>query len=266
VLRIKEETPKYGWYVRDLIIGFTIIGLIGLIVLVFGLLNQAVFRIILLIAGITLILMFLWPGIGMIVLNLKIGNKFYLDKDMEALYKTSSPQILDVGCGTGRTAIKIAKILENGGHLTGIDIYERMAIAGNSLDTVQKNARIEGVDGKTTFQYGSATEIPFDDGIFDTVIVSSVLHEIHDLNNQKKALKEIYRVLKPGGYVYISEWNRNSLQTIAFTGIFCFVFKPNKYWQGLIEKNGFKEVKYKKFGGFGIFSAKKDNNKRFPNY
>lgn len=242
---------------RDLIIGFTIVGLIGLTAFIFGLIIQGIFGIILLSAGITLTLTFLWPGLGITALNLTIGDEFFLDKRMEALYKTSSPQILDVGCGTGRTAIKIAKILENGGHLTGIDIYERMAITGNSLDTVQRNARIEGLEEKTTFQYGSATEIPFDDGTFDIVNVSSVLHEIHEPNGQEKALKEIYRVLKPSGYVYISEWNRTSLQTIAFLGIFCFVFKPYKYWQRLIEKHGFQEITYKKFGGFGIFSARK---------
>ncbi|MFX1257935.1 MAG: class I SAM-dependent methyltransferase [Promethearchaeota archaeon] len=257
MIKIKKEKPKYGWYVRDLIIGFMIVGLIGLTAFIFGLLIQGIFGIILFIAGLTLTLTFLWPGLGMTVLNLTIGDEFPLDKRMEALYKISSPQILDVGCGTGRHAIKIAKILEKGGHLTGIDIYERIAIAGNSLDTVQRNARIEGVDEKTTFQYGSATEIPFDDETFDIVNVSSVLHEIHDPNGQEKALKEIYRVLKLGGYVYISEWNRSSLQTIAFFGIFCFVFKPYKYWQRLIKKHGFQEINYKKLGGLGIFSARK---------
>ena len=63
---------------------------------------------------------------------------------------------------------------------------------------------------KTTFQYGSATDIPFENERFDIVNVSSVLHEIHDTNGQDKAMLEIYRVLKPGGYLYLSEWNRTS--------------------------------------------------------
>lgn len=255
---MKEEKPKYGWYVRNLIIDFIIIGLIGLITFAFGLYLYGILGIILLCIGVILMFMFLWPGIGMIALNLTIGDTLYLDKSMEALYKTDSLQILDVGCGTGRTAIKIAKILQNGGHLTGIDIYEKMAIAGNSLDTVQMNARIEEVEDRTTFQYGSATNIPFGDRKFDIVNFSSVLHELHMENGPEKALHEAYRVLKPGGYLYVSEWNRNSLLTIVFIGIFCFVFKPYKYWRNLIEKHGFQELSYQQFGGFGIFSAIKN--------
>jgi len=252
---LKKEKPKYGWYVRDLIIGFTIIGLVGLIVFIFGLYLHGILGNILICIGVVLMFLFLWPGVGLTALNLTISDSFYLDKSMEALYKTESLQILDVGCGTGRTAVKIAKLLQNGGHLTGIDIYEKKAIAGNSLYTVQMNARIEEVEDRTTFQYGSAIDIPFDDGKFDIVNFSSVLHELHMEYGPEKALEEAYRVLKPGGYLYISEWNRNSILTIIFLGIFCFVFKPYKYWRNLIDKHGFQELSYQRFGGFGIFST-----------
>ena len=257
---MKEEKPQYGWYVRDLIIGFTIAGLIGLTAFIFGLLLNGILGIVLIITGIILIFLFLWPGIGMIILNLSIADVFYLDKRIKDVYKNSSPHILDVGCGTGRTAIKIAKLLQNGGHLTGIDVYDKMAIAGNSLERVQKNAKIEGVEDKTTFQYGSAIDIPFDDENFDIVNFSSVLHELHEKGGSNKALDEASRVLKQGGYLFVSEWNRYSLQTIAFLGIFIFVFKPYNFWHTLIKKHGFQDISYVKFGGFGIFSAKKLKN------
>jgi len=176
---------------------------------------------------------------------------------MDVLTQIKDPQILDIGCGTGRTAIKIAKKLENAGHLFGIDIYEKKAISGNSLYNVQNNAKIEGVENKTTFHFGSATEIPFENNRFDIINVSSVLHEVHTIDNKIKAMKEIHRVLKPGGYLYLSEWNRTSWKTIAMSGIFCFVFKNKKYWYDLIEKNKLKILSYEKFGGFGLFIARK---------
>ena len=139
----------------------------------------------------------------------------------------------------------------------GIDIYNKIAISGNALETVQNNARIEGVEDKTMFQYGSATDIPFDDEIFDVINVSSVLHEIHDVKSQEKTVKEISRVLKSGGYLYLGEWNRTSLQTILYMGFCCFVFKKHDYWNRLLKKNGFKDIKYENDRGYVIFEARK---------
>ncbi len=255
---MKKENPKYGWYVKSLIVGFNIIGIIGLLIFIFGFIIKELLGIILHISGSILIIIFLWPGIGMFMMHILLLNKFdSVINRMNALNEIENPQILDVGCGTGRTAIRIAKTLKNGGHLFGIDIYSKMAIAGNALDTIQNNARIEKVEDQTTFQYGSATEIPFEENRFDIVNVSSVLHEIHDPNGQDKATKELYRVLKPGGYLYFSEWNRISWQCITFFGLCCFVFKKKKYWESLLKKNNFKEITSENMAGFEFFAARK---------
>ena len=197
----------------------------------------------------------LWPGIGMGLMNVILNKSNLPGIGTELVKIIESPKILDVGCGTGRTAIKIAKSLKNGGYLYGIDIYSKTAIGGNALDTVQRNAFLEEVDDKTMFQYGSAVEIPFDDGMFDIVNFSSVLHELHMKGGPGKALNEAYRVLKPGGYLYIGEWNRTSWQLIAYCGIFCFVFKRYRHWLALLKKHGFKIEEQKKNNGFYIFST-----------
>jgi len=253
-----EEKSKYGWYVKNLIIGFNILGLLGLTAFIYGFLMDGLFKIILIFSGLAIILVFLWPGIGMIIMHLfllrKIPKINLVDR-MKSLEEIDSPQILDVGCGTGRTAISIAKKLKNGGHLYGIDIYSKLAIPGNALDTVQNNARIEKVEDRTTFQYGSATEIPFEKNRFDIVNVSSVLHEVHESNGQDKAMRELYRILKSGGYLYLSEWNRKSRQLIGFCGLCCFVFKNKDHWDKLLHKYKFKDIIYENIAGFGIFTA-----------
>jgi len=255
-----EEKPKYGWYVKNLIIGFNIIGFLGLAIFIYGIIAQGLLRIIFIIGGIAVMFIFLWSGIGMIMMHLMLLRKIpkiNLLTRMKVLKQIENPQVLDVGCGTGRTAIRIAKALKNGGHLYGIDIYSKLAIPGNALDTVQNNARIEKVEDKVTFQYGSATNIPFEKDRFDIVNVSSVLHEVHDPNDQDKAVQELYRILKPGGYLYLSEWNRTSWQLIVFSGLCCFVFKHKDYWEKLLHENRFKDITYENLTGFGIFTAKK---------
>ncbi|HEY0089826.1 MAG TPA: class I SAM-dependent methyltransferase [Candidatus Lokiarchaeia archaeon] len=168
-------------------------------------------------------------------------------------------EYLDVGCGTGRTAMKIAKILPISAHLTGIDIFNTNAISGNALQTVQNNARIEGVANKTTFQVGSATNIPFEDNKFDVINVSFVLREMHKSNGKKKAINEIYRVLKPNGYLFVEERDRKAIRTIALMGIFCLVFKPKAYWHNLLKQAGLNNINYEQLRGFGLFTARKPN-------
>jgi len=254
---MSEEKPKYGWYVKNLILAFNVVGSFGLIVFIIGLNILGMLGVTLSIIGITLMVLFLWPGIGLAAMNIIIDKGDSEVQGMDILSKIQSPTVLDIGCGTGRTAIKIAKSLPKGGYLNGIDIYNVNAISGNSLETVNRNAELEGVSNKTTFQYGSATEIPFEDNKFHIINLSSVLHEVHNYEDKEKAMKEIHRVLKPKGFLLIGEWNRNSWQLILYSGILCIVFQRCKYWEDLIRKQGFTILNYENFGGYGLFTAQK---------
>ena len=254
---MSEEKPKYGWYVKNLILAFNIVGSFGLIVFITGFILLGMLGVILNIIGIALMVLFLWPGIGLAAMNVILGKDDSEVLGMDILSKIQSPRVLDIGCGTGRTAIKIAKSLPKGGHLNGIDIYNVNAISGNSLTTVNRNAELEGVRDKSTFQFGSATEIPFEDNEFHIVNLSSVLHEVHDYVDKERAMKEIQRVLKPKGYLLIGEWNRYSWQLVLYSGILCMVFQRRKYWDDLIRKQGFTILNYENFGGYGLFTAQK---------
>ena len=245
---------------KNLIIGFNVIGILGLIAFIYGFFISGLLNSILIISGIVIILLFLWPGFGMAIMNIILNNSESKVFENDPFRTIKSPQILDVGCGTGRHAIKTAKSLKNGGHLYGIDIYSKLAIGGNALDTIQKNARLEKVDDRTTFQYGSAIDIPFEDETFDIVYFSSVLHELHMEDGSEKALNEAYRVLKPGGFLQIGEWNRTSWQLIVYSGICCLVFKKYTHWLALLKKHRFKIQEQKNAGGFYLVSAIKLKN------
>ena len=94
--------------------------------------------------------------------------------------------VLDIGAGTGRLTEFAAGLVDPAGRVIGIDPLEyRIAIA-----------RLR--QSKTlTFDVGRAEDLSrFDDASFDAVYLNSVLHWIE---NKARALKEIYRVLKPAG-------------------------------------------------------------------
>ena len=258
---MSEEKPKYGWYVKNLILAFNVIGSFGLIVFIIGIILLGMLGVILSIIGIALMVLFLWPGVGMLVMNIILGKVLGKEDSefwgMDLINKIQSPRVLAIGCGTGRTAITIAKYLPKGGHLNGIDIYNVNAISGNSLETVNRNAELEGVSDKSTFQYGSATKIPFEDNKFHIINLSSVLHELHSYEDKVRTMKEIHRVLKPKGILFVGEWNRYSWQLILYSGICCMVFQRHKYWDDLIRKQGFTMLNYENSGGFGLFTAQK---------
>lgn len=229
----------------------------GLVVFLLGFFFNYPLNIIFWIIGTVVGIVFLWPALGLTAMNLWIPRQI---SQYDFMREFNAPQLLDCGCGTGRHAIQMAKQLPQGGFLVGIDIYDAIAISGSSLECVKRNAELEGVATITNFQKGSITDIPFDDRRFDIVSVMSVLHEIHDSNDKEKAFREIYRVLKDDGLLFMGEWNRNSLNLIFFTGIFAFVFKPKIYWEMQLQDNGFKIYKTQDFSGFINFFARKNSN------
>ena len=253
--KIKNEKPKYGWYVGKIIVYLAVIGCAGLALFIVGFFSSYPLKIIFWIIGFTISIIFLWPALGLTAMNLWIPHRI---SQYEFMREFKAPQVLDCGCGTGRHAIQMAKQLPERGFLEGIDIYDERAISGSSLERVKRNAALEGVANITNFQKGSIIDIPFDDQRFDIVSVLSVLHEIHNNNDKKKADREIRRVLKDDGLLFMGEWDRRSLQLILFTGIFAFVFKPKIFWEIQLKDHGFEIIKTQNVSGFIDFFAKKN--------
>lgn len=97
-------------------------------------------------------------------------------------------RLLDMGCGAGHASfIAAAQVKE----VIAYDLSEQM------LSVVNDAAKTRGIFNIATRQ-GYAEVLPFDDGSFDVVISRYSAHHWHDVG---KALREVKRVLKPGGIV-----------------------------------------------------------------
>jgi demethylmenaquinone methyltransferase/2-methoxy-6-polyprenyl-1,4-benzoquinol methylase len=99
----------------------------------------------------------------------------------------SSDRVLDICCGTGSTTAIIAPEVDQG-HVTGVDLSPDMLAV----------ARKKVVASWVSFQLASVDSLPFSDNSFNHVICSYGLHEIPK-DIRAAALKEVLRVLKPGG-------------------------------------------------------------------
>jgi arsenite methyltransferase len=130
-----------------------------------------------------------------------VSKKRVRDRLVAALALSGSERVLDAGCGRGLALVGCAKNLSTGKAI-GIDLWSR-DLSGNRPEGARANAALEGVADRVEVETGDITKLPFSDGAFDAVISMSVIHNIHPQDMRDQALRELMRVLKPGGRVAI---------------------------------------------------------------
>ena len=113
----------------------------------------------------------------------------------------SGGQLLDIGCGGGYLSEEFARL---GLQTTGIDL------SPNSIQAAKSHARQQGLDIR--YQVGAATEIDFQDHQFDIVSCCDVLEHI---DNWPDAIREISRVLRPGGLFLFDTINRTLISYLT---------------------------------------------------
>ena len=109
-----------------------------------------------------------------------------------------SGRILDIGCGSGHLAIRIAKKIAKttANPVVGIDFWgDDWEYSHNQCAT---NAQTERVSN-TSFQKASASKLPFENGSMGTVVSCLTFHEVQDVVNKADSISEALRVLAPGG-------------------------------------------------------------------
>lgn len=99
-------------------------------------------------------------------------------------------RVLDAGCGPGGISVTLAALVPQG-RVVGIDVEDRQ------LDMGRREAHQRGI-ANVEFHHASVYALPFEDATFDAVLVHAVLYH---LGEPMKALRELWRVLKPGGLI-----------------------------------------------------------------
>jgi ubiquinone/menaquinone biosynthesis C-methylase UbiE len=109
---------------------------------------------------------------------------------------TGEGKALDIGCGNGALTVKLAQKYTKV-QLIGIDYWGKKW--EYSKNTCERNAQIEGVNERVTFQKASAASLPFDDEYFDSAVSNFVFHEVSDAKDKREVIREALRVVKRGG-------------------------------------------------------------------
>jgi len=131
-----------------------------------------------------------------------------LDEKLKEL--PGGAHILDVGCGTGEYVCRANELGFTASGLEPADAMRAVAISKNPGATI-----VSGV----------ATELPFPDESFDLVICIEVLRYL-DRSDIRQALRQIYRVLRPGGTMFLTMVNRYALDGFFLHYSVQRMFKP----------------------------------------
>jgi len=107
--------------------------------------------------------------------------------------------VLDLGCGSGAFTPFVARMVGETGKVYAVDIQPAMLKQLERKLARPENQDIKNIEPKQA----SAYDLPFEDGAVDLVYMVTVLQEIPD---RSRALREISRVLKPGGILAVTEF------------------------------------------------------------
>lgn len=107
-------------------------------------------------------------------------------------YVSPGESVLDLGCGNGRIADLIREIKA---HYTGMDLSPDMIAIAQKLRP------------QYPFAVGSILDTGFDDNTFDHVLMIASFHHVPSQEKRVQGLKEVKRILKPGGKIIMNNWN-----------------------------------------------------------
>lgn len=139
---------------------------------------------------------------------------------------------LDVCCGTGDWTIALADAVGPEGKVYGLDFSENMLKIGEEKVQARNYRNI-------TLVHGNAMELPYDDNTFDYVTIGFGLRNVPDY---MQVLKEMYRVLKPGGKVVCLETSQPTMP--VFKQVYFFYFKHIMPFFGKLFAKSYEEYSW----------------------
>ena len=134
-------------------------------------------------------------GAGKSSFGLIDTDKFFQELDLK-----KDTTFMDVACGRGAYTLAAARIINKEGRLYAVDLW------AEGIRILEKEAASKGIKNLKTFVGDVAHEIPVEDDCVDVCLMATVLHDLVAETVDQQALKEITRVIKPGGTLAIVEF------------------------------------------------------------
>ena len=135
--------------------------------------------------------------------------------------------ILDVGAGTAQIPIVLANEYENC-RITAIDLAAEM------LRVARRNVEQAGLGERVNLELVDAKRMPYEDGSFEAVISNSIVHHIPE---PRDVLREMVRVLKPGGVLFVRDLLRPESEEMVERLVATYAGDENAHQQQLFRQS-----------------------------
>ena len=119
---------------------------------------------------------------------------------IEQVQLTPGQEVLDLGCGTGTLSLWL-KTQAPEAQITAIDGDPKI------LAIAQKKASQAGL--AVRFAHGLSFQLPYPAGVFDQVVSSLFFHHL-TRTDKERTIREVLRVLKPGGQLHVADWGKST--------------------------------------------------------
>lgn len=148
------------------------------------------------------------------------GKRVLLRRMVGALALHGDEQALDVGCGRGMLLLETASRLPRG-RATGLDLWSTRDQSGNAAEATAHNAELAGLRGRVQIDTGDMRRMPYPDASFDVVVSSLAIHNLPTETDREQAVREIARVLRPGGQLALLDFRHTAhyAQTLRKAGL-----------------------------------------------
>ncbi|MGZ7031741.1 MAG: class I SAM-dependent methyltransferase [Thermoanaerobaculia bacterium] len=152
----------------------------------------------------------------------KVGKIRDRERLLDFVPWKGNERVLDLGCGRGLMLIGAAKRLTTG-TATGIDIWQSEDLSGNRPESTLQNVELEGVADRVRVETADMRKLPFDEGSIDVIVSCAAIHNLYEASDREQAMREIARVLKPGGMAVLDDIRHGRQYTEALTKSGCDV-------------------------------------------
>ena len=167
-------------------------------------------------------------------LKMNTANAFLYGATLDSMKPADHDSILEIGFGNGKffdTIFSRADQLK----LTGLDFSDKM------VDEAKKRNAASLATGQLKLYKGSSGQLPFADNSFDKVFCINV---VYFWDPPAPHVKEIYRVLKPGGKFYSVIRSKESIQQMPFAN-YGFIKYTRDEWRDILQEHQFKVTEVK---------------------
>lgn len=147
-------------------------------------------------------------------------------------------EFVHVSLGVRQIPVRLSRRL-TGGHLRAIDVYNPQLAPSRALARQRRPLAPTQPDPRLTWLEGSIDLLPVPDHSTPVVTASHILHELWQEGDRELLLREIYRILKPGGRLLLAEPARTKTN-LLLRGPGALRLQRLAYWRRLLQNAGFK--------------------------